>query len=291
VLWESRRLVAIRRSFARELQVRCGLRSERLVQALATTRREAFLPRGPWLLLESADGYTSTPSADPAHLYRDTAVAIEPARLLNNSQPSLLATLIDALEIREGARIVHVGCATGYYTAILAHVVGERGRVTALEIDPKICARARRSLRRWGNVEVVHADAVEYDPGPADGIVVDAGVTHPRAVWLDRLALGGHLALPLTGIRPPTRVARFVRNHIGRLLIVKRTPQGYSARFTDGVGIPALFGGRDPTRQRRLEEAYLRGGWEQVRSLRREPHAIQPSCWFHNDDFCLSTEP
>ena len=92
--------------------------------------------------------YQTTPDADARHLYRDVPVAIDAARLVNNGAPSLLAFLINALAQREGEHVLHVGCGTGYYTAILAEIVGPSGRVTALEIDENlagvICSRSAR---------------------------------------------------------------------------------------------------------------------------------------------------
>jgi len=43
--------------------------------------------------------------------------------------PSLVAALIGALELRAGDCVTHVGCGTGYYTAVIAEVVGAGGRI------------------------------------------------------------------------------------------------------------------------------------------------------------------
>jgi protein-L-isoaspartate(D-aspartate) O-methyltransferase len=289
VRWRSDELGEARERYAEELRQRCAVRSEALVRALATVRREDFLPRGPWLLLERLEGYSSTPTTDPREIYRDVAVAIDPGRLLNSSQPSLLVAILDALDVAPGERVAHLGCATGYYTAILAELVGRGGSVVGLEIDPRIAASAKRNLRPWKQVEVIHADALEHDFGPADVVLVDAGVTQPQARWLDALRPGGRMALPLTAIRPPTRVARFLRNNLGWFLLVRREAAGFSARFAERAGIAALFGGRDPERQARLDAAYRGGGRETVRSLRRDPHVREATCWFHDAEFCLST--
>jgi len=77
--------------------------------------------------------YWTTPDADPQHLYHDVLVAIDEMRLLNNGQPSFLVFLIEALARQDGDHVVHVGCGTGYYSAILAELVGLKGHVTALE--------------------------------------------------------------------------------------------------------------------------------------------------------------
>jgi protein-L-isoaspartate(D-aspartate) O-methyltransferase len=78
-------------------------------------------------------GYTSTPDADPAHLYHDVVVAIDAPRQLNNGQPSFLAFCLDSLDLKAGERVVHIGCGVGYYTAIIAEVIGPKGHVLAQE--------------------------------------------------------------------------------------------------------------------------------------------------------------
>jgi protein-L-isoaspartate(D-aspartate) O-methyltransferase len=65
---------------------------------------------------------------------------------LFNGAPALLARLIDLLALRPGSRVLHVGAGTGYYSALMAHVVGASGSVLALEVDePLALWRARIS--------------------------------------------------------------------------------------------------------------------------------------------------
>ena len=189
--------------------------------------------------------------------------------------------VIDALELQEGEHVVHVGCGTGYYTAILAEVVGPTGRVTAIEIDAELATRARSNLANLTQVKVVHADGGEYDPGPVNAILVNAGATHPRLLWLDRLLPGGRLILPLTVTTLP--------GSTGHILKVTRAEQGYVARFISRTAIFPCIGTRDLNADRRLWEAFAKGGWESVRSLRRDQHELDSTCWLHGDGFCLST--
>jgi protein-L-isoaspartate(D-aspartate) O-methyltransferase len=49
-------------------------------------------------------------------------------------------------DLRRGDRVIHVGCGVGYYTAIIAEVVGPSGQVIGLEIDADLAARARENL-------------------------------------------------------------------------------------------------------------------------------------------------
>lgn len=277
-----------RRRLAAELRDQLGLRSEALVRALATVPREFFLGAGPWLVLRVPEGYTSTPDADPIHIIRDVPVALDPARLVNNGTPSLVSGLIDALDLAEGERVVHVGCGVGYWTAIVAELVGPGGSVLGIELDLDFAARAKRNLAGWKTVEVVAADGTRYALPECDAVFVSAGATHPRGLWLDALRPGGRLLMPLTGVRPPAPAARFGRNLAGRGLLVQRAERGFSARFVHRLGLSPLLGGRDRAHEKLVQESLQRGGEDEVRSLRRDAHDREGACWLHADDFCLS---
>ncbi|MEN8161558.1 MAG: methyltransferase domain-containing protein [Myxococcota bacterium] len=281
-------LSAQRRAFAERLGTEAGVESPRVRAAFATVPREAFLSRGPWLVLPDDKGYRSTPNADPAHLYQDVAVAIDATRMLNNGAPGFLARLFDALALREGERVAHIGCAVGYYSAILAEIVGPRGRVFAIELDPELCERARRNLDRWRQVEVRHADGREQPQEPVDVVFVHGGVTHAQARWLEAVGVGGRLAMPVTAIRPTSRIRRVIRDHAGRILRLERRPEGFAATVGEICGMQALLGGRDAAFQETLRRAYQGGDFEAVRSLRTDAHPAEASCWAHRDGACLS---
>ncbi len=103
-------------------------------------------------------GYVSTPSDDPVYLYTDQLVGILPERNLNNGEPSLHARLISSAAPQAGEHVVHVGAGVGYYTAILAALVGPTGAVTAVEFDPGLAARATANFAQWPNVRVIQGD-------------------------------------------------------------------------------------------------------------------------------------
>jgi protein-L-isoaspartate(D-aspartate) O-methyltransferase len=281
-------LAALRRAFAERLCAARGIASPRVLAAFAAVPREDFLAPGPWLTLPDDAGYRSTPDADPRRLYDDVAVAIDASRLLNNGAPGFLAAIFDALAVAEGEAVLHVGCASGYYTAILAEIVGPRGRVIAVELDPGLCEQARKKLRRWPQVEVRHADGTKEPRESVDVLWAHGGVTHPQPRWLESLAPRGRAAMPLTAIRPATRIRRVIRDHAGRILYLERRARGFAARFGDVCGMQALLGGREAALQERLRRAYERGGVSRVRSLRVERHEEDASCWLHRDGGCLS---
>ena len=74
------------------------------------------------------------------------------------------------LDLAAGDHVIHVGAGQGYYSAILAEIVGPTGRVTAIEIDPDLAMKARRNLASdWPQATVVAADGFAYRAdAPAD---------------------------------------------------------------------------------------------------------------------------
>jgi len=271
-------LQIIRERFAEDLRYKANLRSNAVIRAFAEVEREHFLGPGPWQIYNVFGAYYwPTPDADPRHIYHDVLVAIDPKRLLNNGQPSGLAFLIEALELQPGAQVVHLGCGTGYYTAILAHVVGGGGRVIAVELDANLANRAADNLRTLKQVKVVATDASRYHFEEADAILVNAGATRLMPIWLDGLRPAGRLLLPLT-----------MASGSGQVLKIERREQGFAARFIMGLVIFNCAGARDPQEEENLQKAFLRGDSYLVSSLRRKPHDVEGSCWLHSDDSCLS---
>jgi protein-L-isoaspartate(D-aspartate) O-methyltransferase len=275
-------LLTLREYYAEELRAVANLQSEALLRAFAKVPREHFLGLGPWQVKSPGfEGYWTTKDADPKQLYHNILVAIDPSRLLNNGHLSFLASLIDRLDVKPGDHVVHVGCGTGYYTAIMAEVVGREGHVTAIELDTQLAARARDNLNYLPNVGVMEGDGGEIDAGPADAILVNVGATHPRPVWLDSLRPDGRLLVPLTVTEKNAAGG-------GRVLKITRQPGGFTASFISGVGIFSCVGGRDADLNQRLKEAFKRDDWKSVQSLRREPHEPGDTCWLHAENFCLS---
>jgi protein-L-isoaspartate(D-aspartate) O-methyltransferase len=281
-----------RRCFAEEVEAVARLRSTALVEALAAVPREVFLSPGPWTVLAETDftgagpsKMRETPDADPARVYHNIAVAIDASRQLFNGQPATLAPWIDALELRPDARVLHVGAGTGYYTALMAHCAGASGRVLAFEADTTLAARAGVNLASTPWVEV-RADAAA-DPGGErfDAILINAGVTHPLDAWLDALAPGGRMILPMTATMPAAGT-------IGKgfVFLVQRSDDAFTARLNGFVAIYSAIGIRDEAIDAALGKAMMAGPQraQSVVRLRRDAHEAGAACWLHAPAFCLS---
>ena len=276
-------LRSARKLYAESIREKANLRSEQLVRALAEVPREDYLGPGPWKIMRFVFPlkYEDTPDANPARIYDDVLVALDQYRDLNNGLPSAVACWLDVINIQPGEHVVHVGCGTGYYTALIAHLVTESGRVTAIELDTHLADRARTNLRSFCQVEVVAGDATRHDPGPVDAIFVSAGATHPCPLWLDSLKPSGRLVFPM--IRWAVGVAGW-----GVMMRIERTQSGFAAQWLAPCGYYPCFGAIDSEADRRLGEALQKNGLTDVRSLRVGGHDPEESCLLHGNGYCFS---
>jgi protein-L-isoaspartate(D-aspartate) O-methyltransferase len=267
---------AARRQYAAFVAALGASGDQRIEAAFATVERERHCGEGPWMVA-AGEGYARTPSADPQFLYQNAAIGLVPERGLNNGEPGSHALWLKAVEPKAGERVAHVGAGAGYYTAILAELVGREGRIDAYEIDLEIAERARRNLADRANV-FVHARSGAAGALPdVDVVYVNAGATAPMAGWLDALRAGGRLIFPLT---PDVGVG-------GMLRVTRRDDGLYAARFVSGAAFFRCAGARDSGAAARLSAAFSAGGAKDVRWLHRGTHP-DPSCWLAGDGWWLS---
>jgi protein-L-isoaspartate(D-aspartate) O-methyltransferase len=275
---------AARRWYAEELKFIARVQSHLVTDAFANVPREHFSGPGPWRVLSPGRSleYWTTESADPLHLYHNVLVAIDETRGLNNGQPSLWAALFDELGLARGNAIIHIGTGTGYYTAILAQIVGAAGQVTGVEIDDGLAVRSRENLAlAWPQATVVAANGFTFVPSkPVDAIIVAAGVSHLSHTWLEGLAENGRLLVPLTvGIR-------------GAFLLITRHGDStgrFTTRMVSWTGIIPCVGGKDAEAEARLKNALQSANYGAIRSLRRPPEMPDDTCWLAGDGWWLST--
>jgi protein-L-isoaspartate(D-aspartate) O-methyltransferase len=166
------------RMVERQLAAR-GISDERVLSAMATVPREAFLPRG---LRHRA--------------YADSALPIGEQQTI--SQPWIVAAICQALELTGSERVLEVGTGSGYSTAVLSLLAVE---VVSIERHESLARSARRALASIGvaNVELLLGDGSRGEPGraPFDGIAVHAAAPTVPPALLEQLGEGGRLVVPL----------------------------------------------------------------------------------------------
>jgi len=268
--------------FAELITAKVGKPNSRLTSAFAATPRERYLGPGPWKIF-TGRGYISTPSDDPALLYQDILVALEEERSINNGQPALHALCLAALNVQESETVVHVGAGTGYYTAVLAELIGPAGQVFAYELEPELAHRASATLADLPNVTVYSRSGAEAPLPICDVVYINAGATAPLDTWLDALRPSGRLLFPLT----PDGAAG-MPGVGGMLLITRVSEKSFDARFISPAMFVPCVGARDEATAKKLAEAFKRGDSSNVRSLRRMTVSDE-TCWCSGNGWWLST--
>lgn len=267
--------------FVAELAALCGIRDDAVLRAFRKVPREDFLPSGPWLV-EGLDGACfSTPDADPAHILHAVGVVLKEGQGagLHCANPAPVAKALQNTGFRRGDRVLHVGAGLGYFSAIIAELVGPEGWITAAEIDPDLATAARRNLAPWPNVEVA-GDALAVAAQPYDVVFSSAGMAAIPSSWLDSLSAGGRMMAPLTGT-----------NGTGLLFNLRRVDAGlFDARLESFVRFYPCLGLRDTLDLIRLDRALASGSAPFVTALRRDRHPLDSRCWLHGPDWCLTTE-
>jgi protein-L-isoaspartate(D-aspartate) O-methyltransferase len=275
----------VRRAYADEVAAAANVTYALIVEAFAAVPRERFLFAGPWQLpLPVTNSLEETPNDDPRHIYVDRLVTLDAVKNLNNGVPSFWAGLFEHLKPMPGERVIHAGAGTGYYSAILAHMVGSAGSVLAIEYEPHLAAHAARAFADQPNVEVVQGDALTRAHGEADMIVASAGLDAVPLPWVGLLKDGGRLLVPLTA--PAPRFGDRIGG--GAMLLVTRRGPFYDARFVSGTLIYHFMGTRSAAASQRLAAAF--GGTSSapaIASLRLDDQPDE-SAWLVGDGWWLS---
>ncbi len=156
-----------------------GVHDPRLLRAMRRVPRSEFVPPD---LAERA--------------YLDEPLSIPHGQV--TTQPSLVAKMIEALELAGSERVLEVGTGYGFQTALLAHL---SGFVWSVERWSDVAVTARANLARLGilNVEVALGDGTEGLPehAPYDAILISAAFPRVPPPLVEQLALGGRLIQPI----------------------------------------------------------------------------------------------
>jgi protein-L-isoaspartate(D-aspartate) O-methyltransferase len=173
----------------RQIEAR-GIHEPTILEAFRSVPREEFL---------------SKEYADLA--YGDHPLPIEAGQTI--SQPYIVALMIQAAEMKAGDNVLEVGAGSGYAAAIMSRIAG---RVTAVERQPDLVKVAQERMQRLGfdNVRIVQGDGTRgWEPeAPYDAILAAASGSHIPPAWIDQLADGGRIVMP---VGEPTFIQKLIK--------------------------------------------------------------------------------
>ena len=174
-------------AYLEDLRSKGYIQSTRVEEAFRAVPRHLFLPDVP---LE--------------RVYSDNAILTKRQAgevVSSSSQPAIMAIMLEQLNLQPGHRVLEIGAGTGYNAGLMAHLVGDSGQVTTIDIDEDLVESARDHLTAAGlsAVTAVCRDGgLGYpDHAPYDRIVLTVGAWDIVPAWWKQLKPGGRLLLPL----------------------------------------------------------------------------------------------
>jgi protein-L-isoaspartate(D-aspartate) O-methyltransferase len=191
-----------------ELKTAGAFESAAVERALRRVERHRLLET---FYYRTAEG-RRTIGHDPGHprrdhlalIYADTVLAtrhIDGLPASSTSQASLVARMLELLNLGEGMKILEVGAGTGYNAALLAEIAGDQRLVVTVDVLEDVVAQTRRLLARAGypDIQVLLRDGFEgaAEQAPFDRIVATVGCSDLSPHWAEQLASDGAMLVPL----------------------------------------------------------------------------------------------
>ena len=191
-----------------------AIRSLSVRQAFLTVPREAFVPffyvedetsrKMVWLTVH-AD--STAPDEYLAKVYQNeplvTKIDERGWPVSSSSQPSAMAKMLEALDVKPGQRVLEIGTGSGYNAALLTALTGNAHNVVTIEQDEILATQARQALKHviGSEVKVVCGDGFPgwEQEAPYERILATASVSTLPYAWLEQLKLGGKLVMDLQG--------------------------------------------------------------------------------------------
>jgi protein-L-isoaspartate(D-aspartate) O-methyltransferase len=194
--------------YAGQLTAAGAIRSAEVERAFRTVPRHRLLETFYYRDQAGATTVQHDPEAprreDLELIYAATALAtrqVDGMPSSSTSLPSLMAEMLELLELGDGMTVLEIGAGTGYNAALVAEVVGDQRLVTTVDVQADVVEQTRRLLARAGypRIRVRLGDGFDGAPGhaPFDRIVATVGCSDLSPHWAEQLADDGTMLIPL----------------------------------------------------------------------------------------------
>lgn len=119
------------------------------------------------------------------------------------SQPETVAIMLELLQPRSGDIILDIGSGSGWTTALLAQIVGDKGKIFGIEIVPELCDFGRNNVNKYnfidkGTVQIICSDGNKGLAGesPFNKILISAAAKEFPWKLFGQLKIGGRMIFP-----------------------------------------------------------------------------------------------
>lgn len=212
-----------------------SLYSPAIQQAFLNISREAFISSyyvedatSQIMAWKRVDSRQEAPEDYLTAIYQDQSLVTKIDErnwpISSSSLPSIMARMLEALDVQPGQRVLEIGTGTGYNAALLTHLTGSLACVVTIEYDAELAENARKALEQviGPGVTVITGDGFNgWEQGALyDRIIATASVPTLPMAWIEQLQVGGKLVMDLRG----------TLNASG-FLIVEKTEEGINGHF------------------------------------------------------------
>ncbi|MFI1155939.1 methyltransferase domain-containing protein [Streptomyces sioyaensis] len=242
ILDDEQHLIRARVSLTQQIDRGSVVLASPLVEAFLNVPRHPFVPvfyrrEGerftPWRITDGdAEAWLDAAYTDDSLITEVDGVHAEQAGpggvtgvpTSSSTAPSLMADMLDALDVNEGDEVYEAGAGSGYNAAMLCYLAGDK-HVTTVDRSDALTALARERLNGIGfDPLVIHGDGAR-DVAPDmryDRIIATASVRRVPPLWLERCRTGGILVVPVKGTLAGGMIARLTKlpdgTAVGRIL-------------------------------------------------------------------------
>lgn len=161
------------------------LKTPRIIEAFRKIKRVDFLPED---IKDLAELNEALPIGDGQTI----------------SQPLVVAFMLEQLQPEKGDKILDIGAGSGWTTALLAEIVGEKGKVFAIEIIPELVEFGERNVAKYNFIEEEIIEFILADgskgyqkEAPFDKILASASAREIPQAWKEQLKVGGRIVTPV----------------------------------------------------------------------------------------------